>query len=297
MRAAERGLLLLCCHLGDPAAHPLTMAQFRTLSLRGRETGIGDGDPRREVDCRELMRLGCDPQNAERIVGLLNRERRLERYLAAAARQGIYPLTRISPGYPPALAAKRGDSAPPCFFCAGNMELLKRPCVGLAGSRRLTPQGAAFAARVGELAAEEGLVLVTGGADGADSVAADACLRSGGDVVLFVPDELQRRTQQAGAHCLLCSEGGYDLPFSPARALTRNGYIHMMGEKTLIAQVRKGGGGTWNGALENLRHGWSELFVCDDGSAGALALEERGATPVHRLMSLAELTPGQKSLF
>ena len=29
MTGAERGFLLLCCHLGDPQRRPLTVAQFR----------------------------------------------------------------------------------------------------------------------------------------------------------------------------------------------------------------------------------------------------------------------------
>ena len=98
----------------------------------------------------------------------------LERYLEQGARQGIYAVTRISPGYPQRILEHKGVSRPPLFFCAGNGALLHGPFVGLAGSRDLEPEGAAFAARVGHLAAQEGLVLVTGGAQGADRTAMEA---------------------------------------------------------------------------------------------------------------------------
>lgn len=297
MTAAERGVLLLCCALGDPGAHPMTMAQFRELSQRASALGIGAADPLAEVGCADLQRLGYSPAAAARIAALLGREDALARYLARAERLGMFPLTRLSGDYPAALAQKRGMSCPPVFFCAGSRELLKKPCVALAGSRKLGASGAAFARRAGALAAAEGFVLVTGGAEGADSEALEACLQNGGSAIVFLPDALQSRIARAGARCLLCSENGYDLQFTPARALTRNTYIHMMGSKTLIAQVGNGVGGTWSGAAENLRNGWSPLFVSEDGSPGAAALIERGATPVRELKSLRALQPAQIRLF
>ena len=71
--------------------------------------------------------------------------------------------------------------------------------------------------------------------------------------------------------------------------MMRNGYIHMMGDKTLIAQTGYRKGGTWNGALENLRRGWSRVYIFDDGSAGTAALVQQGAEPVAELHTLKDL--------
>ena len=71
----------------------------------------------------------------------------------------------------------------------------------------------------------------------------------------------------------------------------------MLGEKTLVAQTDYGTGGTWNGAMENLKHGWSPLFVLADGSQGASALAERGAVPVQSLESLRILAGPQECIF
>lgn len=297
MTASERGILLLCCPMGDPAARPLTLAQFRELSKRASAIGIGTGDPLADIRPKDLTRLGYSKGEAEHIVGLLGREARLEQYLARGRAYGFEPVTRLSDGYPSRLAMQRGMSCPPLFFFAGNLALFRRPCISVVGSRKLREAGERFARRAGILAAKEGYTLVTGGAAGADQTAQTACLEAGGSVIAFRPDDLRHHAAMAGEHCLICSESGYDLPFSSARALTRNAYIHMLGEKTLVAQTDYGTGGTWNGAMENLKHGWSPLFVLADGSQGASALAERGAVPVQSLESLRILSSPQECIF
>lgn len=289
MTAAERGVLLLCCALGDQSVRPLTVARFRTLSLKAAAMGPGDGDPDRDVCAEDLLRLGLNPEEASRVEALLGREEQLQRYLDAGRQLDLYPVTRLSAAYPPQMVQKLGMSCPTAFFCAGNAALFSRPCVGLAGSRRIRPENARFARRVGELAAAEGLTLVTGGAEGADREALEACLRAGGSAVVFVPDDLRKRAHMAGERCLVCSQDGYHLPFTAARALARNAYIHIMGERTLIAQTDLESGGTWSGTAENLKRGWSRVYVFDDGSQGAAGLVSRGAIPVKGLTALAAL--------
>ena len=44
---------------------------------------------------------------------------------------------------------------------------------------------------------------------------------------------------------------------------------------------------------ENLKRGWSPVFVNADGSEGAEALIARGAVPVRTLSGLDELQPAQ----
>ena len=126
---------------------------------------------------------------------------------------------------------------------------------------------------------------------GADRAAQEACLTAGGSAVIFPAGRLLDCPAQA--HVLYLAEQGYDLPFSAQRALSRNHFIHAMGEKTLVAQCRAGAGGTWDGTTENLRRGWSPVFVSDDGSEGAQALIARGAVPVRTLSGLDDLQPAQ----
>ena len=292
MTAGERGVLLLCASLA-PDDRPLSMAQFRELSLRAQAHGAPEGDLSAELRHADLRRLGYDGEAAERILRLLSRERALERSLAEAERLGIVPLTRISAAYPTHLARRLGTSCPPALFCRGEMLLLQRDCVSLVGSRALREGGRRFAQRAGQLCAQEEHVLVSGGAEGADTAAQEACLASGGSVIVFTAGRLCDCAPRE--RVLYVSEGGWRLPFSTPRAMSRNRLIHAMGEKTLVAQTGYGSGGTWNGTLDNLRRGYSPVFICDDGSEGARALIARGAEPAGELLSLAQLTPRQAS--
>lgn len=294
MTGAELCLVLLCCPLGDPNAHPLTPAQFRDLGKQVRLMGLA-GDAQQGLTSSVLQSMRCPEALSDQILMLLNREPRLRRYLRSAEARGISLLTRISPHYPTALAAKLRFDAPRTLFCLGDISLLERPAVALVGSRQLRPENEAFARRAGTLAAREGLTLITGGAVGADQVALSACLEAGGTAVVYVADCLTRYTYNAS--CLYVSADGYDLPFSPARALNRNAFIHAHGAKTLAAQCTLGSGGTWHGCLQNLRRQWSELYVFDDSSDGSAALLARGAAPVQALDSIRALTPRQDSLF
>lgn len=163
--------------------------------------------------------------------------------------------------------------------------------MALVGSRELTASGRAFARRVGELAAREGYVLISGNARGADQCAQEACLAAGGAVLAVLPDSLAEHKPEGEGVLYLCRDG-WSLPFAPYRALDRNRMIHALGEKTLAAQSRLTGG-TWSGSEENLRRGWSPLFVNEEGGPGCAQLITLGANPVRlcELESLASLQP------
>lgn len=293
MRQTERGLLLLCCPLGDPMAGALSLAQARELSRRARAAGIGEEDPFRDVTVKDVRRLGYSEYEAGHIVSLLGRERQLDGYLLAAEKAGVTVITRLDNRFPRKLREQLGARCPAALFCRGDLRLLQRPCISVVGSRHLAQPGAQFAAQAGRLAAKEGFTLCSGDAMGADRTAQEACLRGGGSVLIFPATELVYCP--ARENVLYAAEGGFELGFSAQRALGRNRFIHAMGEKTLVAQTSFGKGGTWNGSLDNLQHEYSPLFVFDDGSEGARALCSRGATPVQALTSLQALTPAQLS--
>ena len=289
MTAAERGLLLLCAELGD-GRKPLTPSQFRTLRTRVLARTEATADPDRGLCAADLRALGYDVEFAARVEDLLGRERELNRYLSVAEELGIRALTRLSPGYPARLR-RLGDDAPAVLFCRGDQALLNKPGVALVGSRELNPAGEIFARRVGELAAAEGRVLISGNARGADQTAQEACLAAGGSVVSVLPDGLHDHDPKNGRIVYLC-ESGWHLPMTGYRALERNRLIHALGEKTLVAQSHRSGG-TWSGSEENLRRGWSPLFVHDDGSPGCTALIAMGGVPVkpETIRSLGALEP------
>lgn len=277
MTSLERGILLLCCALGQENVQPLTMAQLRDLSQKVHANSDRD-DPMRDVTVQDLLELDyCRPE-AERIVSLLEREDVLDRYEKAMQNHRLKAITRISPAYPPIVSERLGLSAPPVLFCAGDETLLQKPCISLVGSRKLRELGKKFAEQTGELAAERGLVLCSGGAEGADRTAQEACLANGGCVIVFTPKRLL--DYHPLKRLLVVSEGGCELGFSTQRAMGRNRLIHAMGEKTFVAQCAYGSGGTWHGTVQNLKHQVSPVAVCADGSEAMLRLCHLGATAV-----------------
>lgn len=292
MTPIEEGLLLLCCRLGQ-AIQPLTPAKYRQLEQFMSTRQPKQSEEQLEFSPTYLASLGYDTELSHRIFALLNRPNQVQEYLSAAP--DITAVTRLSERFPQRLRRLGGD-CPPVLFCKGDLELLNTTCVSLVGSRLLSPRGRAFAERIGVMAAEEGYTLVSGGANGADSAAQEACLRAGGYVICYVPDELQKHPYRN--HVLYCSAEGYDVPFSANRAFQRNRFIHAHGQKTFVAQCPACSGGTWSGSCENLRRKLSEVFMLHDGSEGAAALVELGANYVEDdFPSIGDLLSYQLSIF
>lgn len=276
MTGAEQGFLLLTGHLGDPAAKPLTIAQFRELTRRCRL--MEKPEQQRELAVDDLKKLGCDESFAQRVIGLLNRREQLSWYLEKARKAGCTPLTRISESYPNRLHKVLGMDTPACLWVKGDRNILDMPKVSLVGSRELRPDNREFAREIGAQAAKEGYALVSGNARGADREAQDSCLSNGGCVICVVADPLQAHENRE--RTLYVAEEGFDIAFSSFRALSRNRIIHALSDKTFVAQCTFGKGGTWSGTKNNLRHGLSDVYCFSDGSEAARELCAMGAQPV-----------------
>lgn len=284
-------MLLLFGLPGKPLHRSTYIALDKALEALG--PGNADGP----VTVEALRRLGASQADAADICAHLDREEELETLLALLEKKGVFALTRISPEYPRRLRHILRQQAPEVLFCAGNAALFETECVSLVGSRRLRQPGRDFAAAVGRQAARNGRTYVSGGAVGADTVGFDSAMDNGGSTIVFPADSLLgrmetlRRELDTG-RVLLASEQGFDLSFSAARAYSRNRLIHAMGKSVFVAQSDYGSGGTWNGVVENLKHGWSHVFMCSDepGDPGAAGLLERGCTPVGRA-ELCGLSP------
>lgn len=294
MNPREQGFLLLSSWLGDPDRRPLTAAQLRMLAQRIAAAEKPRAD--RELEAADLVTLGYSASEAQRILRLLGDTQVMEHYLRGGKNRGCFPLTRVSGGYPCMIREKLGLDAPGCLWTKGELSILDLPRLALVGSREICPENRRFAREAGRQAALQGYALVSGNARGADKIAQEACLVAGGKVICVVADELQlcRGTENV----LFVSEEGFDLPFTPQRALSRNRVIHAMAEKTLVAQCAMGKGGTWDGTVKNLRHGWSSVYCFDDGSAAMTELEQLGAhlIGVDALTDLKNL-PVDRSLF
>lgn len=288
MNAKERGFLLLTSDLGDCCREPLTVAQFRRLALA--VTDSDKKDSPRDIVKEDLTQLGYSSDCARQIVRLLGEESKLNRYCENGETYHCFPLTRLSKGYPLLVRRRLGLDAPGCFWTKGDLSLLNLPAISLVGSRGLMEENSRFAAKVGIAAAENGIVLVSGNARGADQTAQDSCLAHGGKVISVIADELWRQPDREGI--LYLSESGYDSRFSAQRAHSRNRVIHSIGMATFVAQCADETGGTWAGTTKNLSKGWSPVAVFEDGSKAVQKLCRRGAVSI----SISDLTDFEKLL-
>lgn len=278
MKQTERGFLLLSSCLGDPERKPLTTAQLRVLADRFWRLEVSDRE--QELEAADLMTLGYNREQAQRIVALLSQEDVLDHYLHRGRRAGCVPVTRVTEGYPVKLRKRLGLDSPGVLWAKGELRLLDGPMISLVGSRDLLKANEAFAREVGRQAAEQGYTLVSGNARGADRVAQASCLAAGGSVISIVADNLAEKTEQD--RILYLSEEDFDQAFSALRALSRNRVIHALGEKTFVAQCGHGSGGTWDGTVRNLRFGWSPVFCFRDESSASMQLEQMGASLIEQ---------------
>lgn len=273
MTGRERGYLLLTSHLGDPQRRPLSAAQFRTLAQRVRTMDAPVVD--RDLEFLDLTALGYGREMAERILYLLGEEDVLENYLRRGKLSGCVPLTYVSEGYPQVVQRKLGEDAPACLWAKGDISLLAEPMVALVGSRDIAEDNRRFARVVGDQAAKQGFVLVSGNARGADKTAQHACLAAGGKVICVVADSLERYPVQENV--LYLSEDVFNGAFSSQRALSRNRIIHCLGSRVFVAQCGLQRGGTWDGTVRNLRREWSPVYCYLDGSEATELLLQMGA--------------------
>lgn len=278
MTAAQRGLLLLSCPLGD-GLRPLSAAQLSLLYRRMAQLPQPE-DGTRELTADDLAEIGCSEELSARILELLERDDLLDCAIASWQRRRIGVCTRLDRDYPLPLRRKLGDDAPSVLFLLGDRSLLGTPCISVVGSRQPRPDSTDFAVSVGRLAAAHGLTLVSGDARGIDRIAQEACLAAGGSVIAFLCDSLVSRTPRR--NLLYVSAEGPDFRFSAERALARNPLIHAQGSVVFSVQPRNGIGGTWNGTLQNLNARRTSVILFDDGSEAVRALCEKGAVAVTR---------------
>ncbi len=292
MTGPEQGFLLLTSHLGDPQRKVLTIPLLRDLTMRVRQ--LESSDPDRDMTVQDLLSIGYSRSTAQRILTLMADREQLQWYLHTAQRYGCQPITRISEHYPKGLL-RLGAERPGCLWAKGDLSLLNTPAISLVGSRELSPFNREFARETGRQAALQGFTLVSGNARGADLTAQEACLEAGGRVISVVADRLDSHYSREGV--LYLAEDGFDLAFSPIRALSRNRVIHAMGCVCLVAQCALGTGGTWDGTTKNLRHGWSPVCCFDDGSPAFKELACRGAQliGISQLADLPTLTVSEQN--
>lgn len=189
-----------------------------------------------------------------------------------------------------------GVQMPQFLFVRGNRSLLNRRTVAVAGSREIEESTLGIARNIGREIAQAGTALVCGGAWGVDTAAQSACLEAGGSFILvpaYPCRELLRQAYLRNAlqndNLLIVCDAWPQENFSARKALTRNHTIYALGDAAIAVAARKEMGGTWRGALDCLRGGYTPVFAVNEQGAdfeGTRAMLLHGARPLELSRSI-----------
>ncbi len=220
-----------------------------------------------------------------RLQALLARGHALALAMEKWQRAGIWVLTRADVYYPKRLKLRLKNDAPPFLFGAGNPKLLNNGGVAVVGSRTVSEENLQYAESTGVKAALAGVNIVSGGAKGIDEAAMSGALSVDGSVIGVVADSLLKAaTAQKWRNGLLNNNLVLVSPFYPeagftiGNAMARNKYIYCLADTAVVVHSGKTGG-TWSGAIENLKKAWVSVWVkpTEDTEAGNADIVKQGA--------------------
>ncbi|MCY3933271.1 MAG: DNA-processing protein DprA [Acidobacteria bacterium] len=306
LSANTKAILLLTAPLivgrrapGDRSVKPLSLnREYNLLAKRLREIerapadllGADAGSVLSE--CLGAADPAVESLDPGRIEALLGRGMQLSLAVENWQARAIWVLSRADDGYPSRLKRRLGSGAPAVLYGCGERSFLD--CGGLAvvGPRAAAKDLLAYARDVGELAAEAGRTVVSGGARGVDRAAMSGALAAGGRASGVLASDLARAaTHRDNRDALLDGRlilvSAYDpaARFLPGHAMERNHSVYGLADAALVVDALTDGGGTRAGAVAHLgdskRSTACPVYVRSTlgASEGLAALETLGAIP------------------
>lgn len=286
-----QAILLLCGAFGrrEVSVAPLGATEYHTLALWLHAQQMRPGDLLHPDAVSRLQTTPDVPLSPERLLALLARGGALALALESWSNKGVWVISRSDLDYPQRLRARLGRLAPPVLYGAGNRRLLGRGGLAIVGSRNTTEAALAFTRNIACRCARQGIQVISGAARGVDSEAMQAALNADGAVVGVLADSLIKasvsgRYRQALRNGNLALVTAYDpeAGFTVGNAMGRNKYIYALSDYGLVVSASSGEGGTWSGAVENLKKRWVPLFVwlSNEAPPANQRLREMGALPL-----------------
>lgn len=281
-----QSILLLTSYFSKSAgdAKPLSPTEWGRFALWLNEQGKTPADLV-TADPRAVLRGWQDDKiSFGRIEQLLGRGHALALALEKWSRAGIWVLTRSDADYPKLLKQRLRNSAPPVLFGCGNARLLNQRGVCVVGARKANEADLGFATALGERIAAAGFSVVSGGARGVDEAAMLGGLKQDGTVIGIMADSLlsaamasKWRKGLMDNNLVLVSPFYPESGFNAGNAMARNKYIYCLSQAAVVVRSDTKGG-TWSGAIENLKKVWVPLWVkrVQDVQSGNQALISEG---------------------
>jgi predicted Rossmann fold nucleotide-binding protein DprA/Smf involved in DNA uptake len=266
-RAIDEAVMLLSGVFPKDDSQPLTLSEYNLLIKHLAAENFNPGSLLEESLEKVLATWKNEKIPQSRIEALLRRGALMSLYLEKWERSGISIIPRTAEAYPARLRKLLGSSSPLLLFIIGRQSIFLTKGAAVVGSRDITDSEKNFAAALGEKIASQAYTVVSGAARGADEAAMMGAILAEGTAIGFVSNSLLRyslypeyRQAIQQQNLVLCSAVHPEAPFSVGNAMSRNKLIYAQSEISFVIRSDTKGG-TWNGALENLRHQWTPLYV------------------------------------
>lgn len=291
LSTTAQAIILLTSYFGKQdkdTAKPLTNAEWARFAMWLRDSQLSPADLLGQ-NKQELLSQWHDPKNkitTERLEALLQRGHSMALAFEKWSRSGLWVITRADKdSYPKRLLHKLGNQAPPVLYGCGDKELLKAGGVAVVGSRKAESADLNYAEQLGSKIANSGVCIVSGGARGVDETSMLGAMNAAGNVIGIMADSLLKTATSAkyrsglmNGNVVLVSPFYPEAGFNRFNAMDRNKYIYCLADTSVV--VHSGPkGGTWEGALQNLKKGWTPTWVkqTQDPLAGNAAIVNAGA--------------------
>ncbi|MCK4260204.1 MAG: DNA-protecting protein DprA [Halanaerobiales bacterium] len=267
-------ILLLCLNLGITKKNlnipkSLTLSEWNKLTLKLQNSEMQRPSSFLETTPKYWKKqLNLTDGQVERIQQLLARGGQIGIELERLNSLGIWILTRAEETYPKRLKQLLKFKSPVILFGAGDKKLLNADGVAIVGSRDVDEKGTHFAEILAKKCTKEGLTVISGGARGVDSIAQESAISEGGKVISILSHGMEANIKKryyregilSGNILILSAE----LPrsrFKVYSAMNRNKYIYALSKFAVVISSSLEKGGTWTGAMEDLKERWVPLFV------------------------------------
>ncbi len=271
---------------------PLALGAYNNLAEHLRDAGMQPADLLRPEGLRELDSLWSRLKTKRTLADvhrLLGRGFLLAHALERWGARAIWVVTRADDDYPSRLKRRMKRRAPPVLYGCGERGGLNDGGLAVAGSRKVDNAVVEYTEHVGQLAAEAGLPIVSGGARGVDQAAMHGSLEAGGRAVGVLGNGLERAALHRGnreslmdGRLVMVSAFDPAVRFRGWQAMERNKQIYALADAALVVKSDHGHGGTWAGATEQLdKLCYVPVYVRrpEEPCAALDALVERGARP------------------
>lgn len=281
--------ILLCSYIGinkDDTTKPFSLGEWNQFLDKVIDMKL-DPSVVLSNDMGMLTQLKYSSNEIERIKKLVSRGGAVAFEIDDLSNKGIEVITLFDVDYPVLLKRKLKRKTPPILFYAGDINLAKKIGIAVVGSRDVDQAGMEFTRKLVSRASEERLVVYSGGAKGVDSISEITAIENGSAVVSFIADSLSAKIKKKEVlknilqqKLLLISDVKPEAGFSAARAMNRNKYIYAAAYGAFVISSDYNKGGTWAGAIENIKNDWTKEFVWNHKEYnGNIKLIEKGAIP------------------